>query len=189
MLLKHLTREDLREDVRARRAAVATTTRDVHANGCVVSVVARRTRPTSCPASALHALPRPPRAVTENATPGAILSQGPGATLLAACDPPSSRASAVTTWRLRSDAMLKTHEAAMGGYLYGALWRFPLRRPQLTIPVLELLLLAACVNFIVFAAELEGARHGDRRSRIAHRASQRQGVLPGARGGEHLSVP
>eukprot|EP00966_Prymnesium_polylepis_P032073 746486-Prymnesium_polylepis.1 len=33
----------------------------------------------------------------------------------------------------------------------------PLRRPQLTIPLLELL--AACVNFIVFSAELEGAMH------------------------------
>ena len=40
--------------------------------------------------------------------------------------------------------------------MYGAWWRFPLRRPQLTIPVLELL--AACVNFIVFAEQLSGAR-------------------------------
>ena len=86
-----------------------------------------------------------------------LLLNTPGASLLSACEPPNSMAAAVTAWRLRSDAMLERHEAAMGGCLYGAWWRFPLRRPQLTIPVLELL--AACVNFIVFAEELKGARH------------------------------
>ena len=86
-----------------------------------------------------------------------ILLNTPGASLLAACEAHSAEARAVTTWRLRSDAMLEPNASAMGGCLYGAWWRFPVRRPQLTIPVLELL--AACVNFIVFAPELEGAQH------------------------------
>ena len=86
-----------------------------------------------------------------------ILLNTPGASLLAACEARSASATAPAEWRLRSDAMLESYGSAMGGCLYGAWWRFPLRRPQLTIPVLELL--AACVNFVVFARELEGARH------------------------------
>jgi len=86
-----------------------------------------------------------------------ILLNVPGASLLAACELPGMVATGTCTWRLRSDAMLETNEAAMGGCLYGAWWRLPLRRPVLTIPVLELL--AACVNFIVFADDLSGAQH------------------------------
>ena len=86
-----------------------------------------------------------------------ILLNAPGASLLSACEQPTLDTTAHAVWRLRSDAMLEPHEAAMGGCLYGVWWRFPLRRPELTIPVLELL--AACVNFIVFTADLQGARH------------------------------
>ena len=86
-----------------------------------------------------------------------ILLNVPGASLLAACELPGTVARGTSVWRLRSDAMLEPYGAAMGGCLYGAWWRFPLQRPQLTIPVLELL--AACVNFVIFAGELRGAQH------------------------------
>lgn len=87
----------------------------------------------------------------------AILLNVPGASLLGACSPQHVKAPACATWHLRSDAMLESYDSAMGGCLYGAWWRFPLRRTALTIPVLELL--AACVNFVVFAASLRDARH------------------------------
>ena len=81
----------------------------------------------------------------------------PGASLLAACGLPGTVAKGASTWRLRSDAMLEPYGSAMGGCLYGAWWRFPLQRRQLTIPVLELL--AACVNLIIFADDLRAAQH------------------------------
>ena len=86
-----------------------------------------------------------------------LLLNTPGASLLAANKQLPLDRTALAVWRLRSDAMLETFDSAMGGCLYGAWWRFSLRRPQLTIPVLELL--AACVNFIVFADRLSAARH------------------------------
>ena len=85
-----------------------------------------------------------------------LLLNVPGASLLAACGLPDTTTSSPSTWRLRSDAMLEPYGSAMGGCLYGAWWHFPLVRPALTIPVLELM--AACVNFIIFAPELRGAR-------------------------------
>ena len=85
-----------------------------------------------------------------------VLLNSPGSSLLAACEQRELDTEASVVWRLRSDAMLEPNESAMGGCLYGAWWRLPLRRPQMTIPVLEML--AACVNFIIFAGELAGAR-------------------------------
>jgi len=85
-----------------------------------------------------------------------ILLNAPGASILAACEPAPPPKASCAVWRLRSDAMLEAHDSAMGGCCYGAWWRFPLRRPQLTIPVLELL--AACVNLLVFAGVLRTAR-------------------------------
>ena len=85
-----------------------------------------------------------------------LMLNSPGASLLAACEQLPADPAAHATWYLRSDAMLESYGAAMGGCLYGAWWRLPLVRPALTIPVLELL--AACVNFVVFASQLQEAR-------------------------------
>ena len=85
-----------------------------------------------------------------------ILLNTPGSSLLAAVEQLPLDTAASTVWHLRSDAMLEPYGSAMGGCLYGAWWRFPLIRPELTIPVLELL--AACVNFIIFIPQLQHAR-------------------------------
>ena len=83
------------------------------------------------------------------------LSNSPGASLLAwmgATPPPSSS----RTWRLRADAALDEELSSMGGCVYGNFWQFQVRRPPLTIPVLELM--ATCINFITFAPTLQAAR-------------------------------
>ena len=68
-----------------------------------------------------------------------ILLNTPGSSLLAAVEQLPLDTAASTVWHLRSDAMLEPYGSAMGGCLYGTWWRFPLIRPELTIPVLELL--------------------------------------------------
>ena len=60
-----------------------------------------------------------------------------------------------SVWRLRSDAALESYLSAMGGFVYGKWWQWHLRRPRLTIPVLEFL--AACVNVLQFYDTLAGA--------------------------------
>ena len=85
-----------------------------------------------------------------------ILLNTPGSSLLAACEQRPLDTKGHTVWHLRSDAMLETYGAAMGGCLYGAWWHFPLVRKALTIPALEML--AACVNFVVFADQLQHAK-------------------------------
>ena len=85
-----------------------------------------------------------------------ILLNTPGSSILSAVQHMPLDPTAHAVWRLRSDAMLEPYGSAMGGCLYGTWWRFPLIRPELTIPVLELL--AACVNFLIFADQLSHAR-------------------------------
>ena len=86
----------------------------------------------------------------------ALLSDAPGASLLAAVDaiPPTPGSHIV--WRLCSDAALEVNLSCMGGFFYGKWWQLHLRRPCLTIPVLEFL--AACVNFILFEPSIRHAR-------------------------------
>ena len=86
----------------------------------------------------------------------ALLSDAPGASLLAAVGaiPPSPGSHLL--WRLCSDAALEVNLSCMGGFFYGKWWQLHLRRACLTIPVLEFL--AACVNFIIFEPSVRYAR-------------------------------